>query len=143
MLRPFHTAILIMLAVCAVPFQLRSETPLGTQMDLMRDAFRNIKAALQAPSDADKQEYGGYVDTLIAAATQAKNFEPENTSTLAEADRAQFLADYRQSIDALIALFEQLKLQLSAGDWDGARAQMRLIGDAQANGHEKFRPEEF
>jgi soluble cytochrome b562 len=111
-------------------------------MDAMRDAFRNIKAALQAPSDADKQKYGGYVDTLIAAATQAKNFEPEKTSTLPEADRAQFLADYRQSMDALIALFEQLKSQLSAGDWDGARAQMRLIGDAQADGHEKFRPEE-
>jgi hypothetical protein len=140
---PLHTAILVALAVCAIPFQLRAETPLGTQMDAMKGAFRNIRAALQAPSDADKEKYAGYVDALIAAAGKAKDFEPEKTAKIPEAERAQFLADYRQSIDALIALFEQLKSQLSAGDWDGARAQMRLISNAQADGHEKFRIEEF
>lgn len=143
MMRSLHATILVALAVCAIPFQLRAETPLGTQMDVMKGAFRNIRAALQAPSDADKEKYVAYVDTLIAAAAKAKEFEPEKTAKIPEAERVQFLADYRQSMDALIALFEQLKSQLAAGDWDGARAQMRLIGDAQADGHEKFRPEEF
>lgn len=112
-------------------------------MDVMKVAFRNIRAALQAPSDADREKYAGDVDTLIAAAGKAKEFEPEKTAKIPEGERAQFLADYRQSMDALIALFEELKSRLAAGDWDGARAQMRLIGEAQAEGHEKFRPEEF
>jgi soluble cytochrome b562 len=112
-------------------------------MDVMKGAFRNIRSALQAPADADKEKYTGFADTLISAAGKAKEFEPEKTAKIPEAERAQFLADYRQSMDALIVLFEQLKSQLAAGDWEAARAQMRLIGEAQADGHEKFRPEEF
>lgn len=139
----FRSVMLVVLVLGVAPFHLRAETPLGEQMDTMKGALRPLKAALQSPTDADKAVYTGYADTLIAAATKAKDFQPEKTATLPEADRAQFLADYQKSIDALIALLTQLKSQLAAGDWDAARAQMRNIYDAQADGHDKFRTEEF
>lgn len=143
MVHSFHSVILLVLVLGVAPFHLRAETPLGEQMDTMKGALRPLKAALQSPTDADKATYTGYADTLIAAATKAKDFQPEKTATLPEADRAQFLADYQKSMDALIALLTQLKSQLAAGDWDAARAQMRSIFDAQADGHDKFRTEEF
>ncbi|MFM1942609.1 MAG: hypothetical protein RI897_1591 [Verrucomicrobiota bacterium] len=143
MICSFRSLILVVLVLGVAPLHLRAETPLGKQMDTMKGALRPLKAALRSPTDADKAVYTGYADKLIAAATKAKDFQPEKTATLPEADRAQFLADYQKSLDGLIAMLKQLKSQLAAGDWDAARAQMRKIFDAQADGHDKFRVEEF
>lgn len=110
-------------------------------MNTMKVALRSLRLALQAPSESEKGRYTEYADTLLSAATKAKEFEPKMTSKISEAERVQFLADYRKSIEDLIALFEQLKKQLNSGDWEAARAQIRLINRAQGEGHEKFRYE--
>jgi len=133
---------LFALVVLSVSTPLRAETPLEEQMDAMKAAFRSIKSALEAPVDADKDKYVASAEELKSAAVKAKEFDPKKLGEIPEGDRAQFLTDYRQSIDQLVALIDQLKTQLAAGDWDAARAQMRLINRAQGEGHEKFRSEE-
>ena len=122
--------------------RLWSETAIESQMNTMKVALRTLKLALQTPSEADKAKYIGNVDTLIGAATKARDGEPEMTSKVPEAERAQFVADYRKSIDDLIAMFGKLKEQLNAGDWEAAKNQIRLINRAQGQGHEKFRSED-
>lgn len=118
-----------------------SGTALESQMNTMKVALRSLKLALQAPSESEKGKYTGYADTLLSAAAKAKEFEPKMTSKISEDERAQFLAEYRKSIEDLIALLEQLKKQLNSGDWEAARAQIRMINRAQGEGHEKFRHE--
>lgn len=133
---------LFALAVLSASATLRAETPLEGQMDAMKGAFRSLKAAMEAPADADKGKYAASADELKSAALKAKGFDPKKLAEIPESDRAQFLADYRQSIDNLVGLIDQLKTQLEAGDWDAARAQIRLINRAQGDGHEKFRSED-
>lgn len=111
-------------------------------MDTMKAAFRSIKTAMEAPVDGDKDKYVVFADELRAAAIKAKEFDPKKLGEIPAGDREQFLTDYRQSIDQLVVLIDQLKTQLAAGDWDGVRAQMRLINRAQGAGHERFRSEE-
>ena len=137
-----RNSLLIVLAVLSVSAPLRAETPLGEQMDAMKAAFRSIKTALEAPVDADKDKYVASADDLKSAAIKAKEFNPEGLSEIPENEREQFLADYHKSIDKLVVLIDQLRTQLAAGDWDAARAQIRLISRAQGDGHEKFRSEE-
>ncbi len=133
---------LLALVVLFVRAPLQAETPLEEQMDAMKSAFRSLKTAMEAPVDADKDKYVASADELRSASIKAKEFDPKKVGEIPEGDREQFLADYRQSIDQLVALIDQLKTQLAAGDWDSARAQMRLINRAQGDGHEKFRSEE-
>lgn len=139
---PLRNALLFAVSVFSISAPLRAETPLGEQMDAMKAAFRNLKTAMEAPVDADKDKYIASAEELKSAAVKAKEFDPKKLGEIPEGDREQFLADYRQSIDQLIALIDQLKTQLAAGDWDAARAQIRLINRAQGDGHEKFRSEE-
>lgn len=132
---------LFVLVVLSISFPLRAESPLEEQMDAMKGAFRSIKTAMEAPVGADKDKYAAFADELRAAAVKAKEFNPKKLGEIPEGEREQFLADYRQSIDQLVSLIDQLKTQLAAGDWDAVRAQMRLISRAQGDGHEKFRSE--
>lgn len=111
-------------------------------MNAMKGAFRLLKTAMEAPVDADKDKYVASADALKSAAIKAKEFNPEKLSQVPENERDQFLADYHASIDKLVALIDQLRTQLAAGDWAAARAQIRLISRAQGDGHEKFRSEE-
>lgn len=138
----FRPICLFALAVFSVSALLQAETPLEEQMDTMKGAFRSIKAAMNAPVDADKDKYVASADVLKSAALKAKGFDPKKLAEIPENERDQFLADYRQAIDNLVGLIDQLKTQLAAGDWDAARAQIRLIFRAQGAGHEKFRSEE-
>ena len=118
-----------------------SETALESQMNTMKVALRSLKLALQTPVESEKEKYLGYADTLLSAAAKAKELEPKMTAKISEAERAQFLASYHKSIEDLIVLLEQLKKQLNSGDWEAARAQIRLINRAQGEGHGKFRDE--
>lgn len=138
----FRITFLFALLTSAVSVPLRADSPLGEQMDVMKNAFRGLKTAMEEPVDADKGKYAAFADKLRAAAVKSKEFDPEKLAEVPESERGQFLADYQQSMDKLIVLIDQLKTQLAAGDWDAARAQMRLIKAAQSEGHEKFRSEE-
>lgn len=125
---------------CAAP--LRADSPLETQMDEMKYAFRGLRTGLQEPVDADKDKYVSLAEQLRDAAVKSKDYEPEKTGNIPADKRAEFLEGYRQSIDDLIALIDQLKTQLAAGDWAAARSQIDLINQSQRDGHKEFRSEE-
>lgn len=118
-----------------------ADSPLESKMDKMRRAFRELRTAMEAPVDADKDKYVAMADQLRAASVAAKEYEPGKTSEIPQDKRAAFLAGYRQSMDDLIALIDQLKTKLAAADWDGARDQIKLVNQAQRDGHKEFRSE--
>ncbi|MBJ7258258.1 MAG: hypothetical protein JHD33_01875 [Chthoniobacterales bacterium] len=131
-----------LLMACAAPLCLRADSPLEEQMDTMKGAFRALRTSLEAPAEADRGTYVALAEELRAAAVAAKEHEPQKTRSLPEDKRAAFLGDYRQSIDDLVTLIDELKTQLADGKWDEARAQIKLINQSQRDGHKEFRQEE-
>lgn len=118
-----------------------ADSPLESKMEKMKRAFRGLRTAMEAPVDADKSKYVAMADDLRAASVASKDYEPEKTREIPQDKRAEFLAGYRQSIDDLIVLIDQLKTQLEAGDWNAARTQIKLINQSQRDGHKEFRSE--
>lgn len=135
----FHTLFVSALLVLTALSLVRADTPLEEKMDEMKVAFRGLRTALEAPVDTDREKYVALADELRAASVAAKEYEPSKTRSVPEDKRAEFLAGYRQSMDDLVALVDQLKTQLAAGQWDAAREQIKLIGQAQRDGHKEFR----
>lgn len=111
-------------------------------MDKMKHAFRGLRTALQSPVDADKDKYVSLADKLRDAAIKSKDYKPGKTDSGPADKRAEFLEGYRQSMDDLIALIDQLKTQLAAGDWDAARTQIDLINQSQHDGQKELRSED-
>lgn len=142
MTRSLRLGLSFLLFTCAAPHALRADTPLEEEMDKMKYAFRGLRAALEAPADAEKDEYVALADNLRAAAIASKNLEPRKTRSIPEDKRAEFLAGYRQSMDDLTGLADALKTKLAAADWNGAREQITLINQAQRDGHKEFRSED-
>lgn len=111
-------------------------------MEKMKRAFRSLRSALEEPVEADKSKYVALAEDLRAASVASKEYEPEKTREIPQEKRAEFLAGYRQSMDDLIALIDQLKSQLSAGEWEAAREQIKLINQSQRDGHKEFRSDD-
>ena len=139
---PLRHPLLIVLSILTCAATLRADSPLESQMDKMKYAFRGLRTALEAPVDSDRDKYVALVDKLREASVKSKDLEPEKTETIPDDKRAEFLEGYRQSMDDLIALIDQLKGQLAAGDWDAARGQIDLINQSQRDGHKEFRTED-
>lgn len=141
MSKPIRLILAIALAVFAGSAVAHADSPLEAKMEKMKRAFRGLRTALEAPVDADKDKYVSLAEDLRAASVASKEYEPEKTDEIPADKRAEFLAGYRQSMDDLIALIDQLKTQLAAGDWEAARAQVKLINQSQRDGHKEFRGE--
>jgi len=140
--RLIRLPLLAVLLACTAPAGLRADSPLEEKMDEMKVAFRGLRSALQEPIDSDRDKYVALAEDLRKASAAAKEYEPEKTSDIPQDKRAAFLEGYRQSIDDLVGLIDELKKQLAAGDWEAAREQVNLINQAQRDGHKEFRSQE-
>ena len=134
-------AVLALLAILpAAP--VRADSPLGKQMGKMKSANRDLKAALEAPSDARKPEYLALVAKLRAAAVASKELTPRKAAEIPAGDRDKFLEEYRKAMDDLVALIDELQQSIAEGKWEDANEQMALIKQAQREGHEEFRSDD-
>ena len=70
---------------------LHADSPLETQMNKMRRSFKELKKAMEAPVEADKPKYLGWVSDLKKASEEAKTMEPEKTEKMPEDQRKVFL----------------------------------------------------
>ena len=61
---------LVLSSLAASP---RAETPLGAQMDVMKGAFRDIKSAMEAPVDADRD--AAHAQTRLINRAQGEGHE--------------------------------------------------------------------
>ncbi len=130
------------LLACILPSaSLLADTPLGEQMDKMKVANRDLKAALEAPSDAGKPEYLALVASLRAAAVASRDLVPVKADEVPAGERDAFLAGYRKAMDELVTLIDQLGKSITDGDWEGANKIMGLIKQSQREGHKEYRSE--
>lgn len=113
-------------------------TPLEKKMKVMKQATKDLKADLIEASQPDKTENLKHVAKLREAAVAAGALEPAKTADIPEAKRAAFVADYKKSIEHLVAEIDELAELISAGKWDAARKQMSVLNQSRRDGHKEF-----
>lgn len=112
-------------------------TELGERMDEMRVAFRRLRRQVaDASANASSLEL---VARLRKASEQSAALAPAKAAALPEAERAAFVADYREKMKSLIAEVDKLKAALEAGENEEAVALVARIESLQKAGHREFR----
>ena len=138
-----HRALLVycalhLLALCPV---LHADSLLETKMNQMRRSFRELKKAMTAPVEADKQKYLSWVADLKSATEASKSLEPEKTSKVSVDEKTAFLEGYRNKMDELADEIDSLGKAIEAGKWEEAKALVAQINQVQREGHQKYRSE--
>ena len=138
-----HRALLVycalhLLALCPV---LHADSLLETKMNQMRRSFRELKKAMTAPVEADKQKYLSWVADLKSASEASKSMEPEKASYIPADQKTAFLEGYRNKMDELADDIDSLGKAIEAGKWDEAKALVVQINQVQREGHQKYRSE--
>ena len=131
-------AFFLFLALCS---GLYADSPLEIKMNQMRKSFREIKKAMVAPVEADKQKYLSWVADLRSAAEASKSLEPEKASHIPADQKTIFLEGYRNKMDELADDIDSLGKAIEAGKWDEAKALVAQINQVQREGHQKYRSE--
>ena len=131
-----YFAFLLFLALCP---RLQADSPLETKMNQMRKSFRELKKAMAAPVEADKQKYLSWVADLKSATEASKTLEPEKTSKIPADQKTAFLEGYRSKMDELAEEIDSLGKAIEAGKWDEAKALVGQINQLQREGHQKYR----
>ena len=117
----------------------QADTPLEKQMNQMRRSFKELKKAMEAPVEADKQKYLGWVADLKKAAEESKTLEPEKTERVPAEQKTPFLEGYRSKMEEMIGQIDQLGQAIEAGKWAEAKSLIGQINQVQREGHGKYR----
>jgi len=133
-----YCALLVLLSICP---SLLADSPLETKMNQMRKSFRELKKAMVAPVEADKQKYLSWVAELKSATEASKALDPEKTSHVPVDQKTAFLEGYRNKMDELADEIESLGKAIEASKWDEAKALVGQINQVQREGHQKYRSE--
>jgi len=133
---------LVFLAALAFCFSVHADSPLEKQMNQMRRSFKELKKAMDAPVEADKQKYLGWVADLKKASEEAKTMEPEKTEKVPADQQKAFLEGYRSKMEESIELTDELGKAIEAGKWAEAKALIGQINQVQREGHSKYRGKE-
>jgi len=120
---------------------LHADSQLEKKMNQMRKIFRELKKAMAAPVEADKQKYLSWVADLKSAAEASKSLEPEKTSKVPADQKTAFLEGYRNKMDELADEIDSLGKAIEAGKWEEAKALIDQINQVQREGHQKYRSE--
>jgi soluble cytochrome b562 len=112
------------------------KTPLAIEMGGIAKDFRALRKIVSDP--AQKDAALALAKDMEAHATKAKTFEPSKTKEIPPADQAKFVADYKTQMDGLIADFQKLEQDISAGDTAGASATLDKLQQDKRDGHKKF-----
>lgn len=127
---------LLFLVLCP---RLQADSPLETKMNQMRKSFRELKKAMAAPVEADRQKYLSWVADLKSATEASKALEPEKASNIPADQKTAFLEGYKNKMDELLDEIDSLGKAIEAGKWDEAKALVGQINQLQREGHEKYR----
>ena len=133
---------ILALGLFFLPGFLQADSPLEIQMNKMRRSFKELKKAMEAPVEADKQRYLGWVADLKKASEAAKTMEPEKTEKIPADQQKTFLEGYQSKMEESIELTDELGKAIEAGKWAEAKTLIGQINQVQSEGHNKYRAEE-
>lgn len=124
----------------AAPKEKKPETELTKQMDKMSGAFRKLRRqAGDATKNADSLAQVAIVREFATASTK---LEPAKATTIPEADRKKWVADYRAKMSELLANIDKLEAAFKAGQNEEAAKIVAELNTQQRAGHKEYRIEE-
>lgn len=136
---PFWSAAILS---AGLSFSLHADNPLEVQMNKMRRSFKELKKAMEAPVEADKEKYLSWVAELKKASEEARTMEPEKTEKIPADQQKAFLEGYRSKMEESIDLTDELGKAIKAGKWGEAKTLIGQLNQVQREGHGKYRAEE-
>lgn len=139
MINRLPALVLALLAVSILP--LHAGTALEGKMKSMKDSYRALKTAMDAPVDADKAKYLALATKLKDSAVAARDLKPQKLSEIPADQQAAFLDSYKKEMDKLIKLVDELSQAISAGNWDSAKKNLASINETRREGHKEFMSE--
>ncbi|WP_221031168.1 cytochrome b562 [Actomonas aquatica] len=112
-------------------------TPLGEQMEVMGDAFRDLRRSVrEADRNAESLEL---LATIREAAVKSLDYEPEYAADIPEAQRADFIKKYHEDMKVFLTVIDDVASALKAGDNAKAEALVGEMRSAQRSGHKAYR----
>ena len=113
------------------------KTVLEKTMEGMGKASKALKKQIGDP--AQNAASLDLVAAIRSGAEKALELTPAKASDLPEADRAKFVADYRDSMREFIAAVDKLAGALKAGDNTAASRLLKELGSLQHKDHKQYR----
>lgn len=112
------------------------EPSLEQRMKAMKKGFAKVKDfAAKGEGAAPLAE----VDSMLQHALAARNQTPEMAADIPEADRAKWLAAYKQSMRDTVRSLLELEQALEAGDKDKVKTLAEALGKQQKEGHKQYK----
>jgi soluble cytochrome b562 len=127
---------LVLIAV-AVSLHAQADSALENQMKILARGNRQLSQQVSDP--AQQQSTITLIESLKKAALDSKALEPRKTADIPEANRAQFLADFRTELDELKDSFDQIEEAVKAGQYDKAKTLLATVNSIKKEGHGKFK----
>lgn len=117
-------------------------TPLHAAMETMGKTFRNLGRGLRDPDPAAKDDYLKWLQTIEAAAVEAKQYVPHHVMELPAAEQPAMIAQFRSDLAAAIETMLKLERAIIADDWAAVKTLGRELGAQRGAGHKKYNPED-
>jgi hypothetical protein len=115
----------------------KEHTALEDQMEEMNAAYRKLGRQIADPAkNADSLKQTAIIREH---ATAAMKLEPIRKADVPAPEQAKFVADYQAKMKAFIAELGKLDEALKAGKNEEAAALLKVLKQAQEDGHKDFR----
>jgi soluble cytochrome b562 len=131
-----------LLAACAiaVPAFAEEDTPLAKEMDKVSKALKAIGRA--AKEGKVTKDMTAKVDEAKTAAQAASKLEPAKTKEVPAAEKAKFLAGYKESMEGMIKGLDDLKTAVGAEKADDVAKIIEKLNEGKKDGHKKYKSED-
>ena len=131
-----------LLAACAiaVPAFAEEDTPLGKEMDKVSKALKALGRA--AKEGKVTKDMTAKVDDAKTAAQAASKLEPAKTKDVPAADKAKFLAGYKESMEGMIKNLDELKAAVASEKADDVAKMIEKLNEGKKEGHKKYKADD-
>lgn len=121
-------------AVFALGTAVADDTPLGKSMSSMNKSLRTLKRQIADP--AKKEDNLALVKKINEAVVEACKHEPAKAKD--QADKAAYLAKYKEQMDALGKSFAELETAIKEDKQDDAKKILAKLSEQKEKGHKDF-----
>ena len=114
-----------------------ADSPLEGEMKILARGTKQLSQQVTDP--AKQQENITLIESLKKAASDSKALTPRKTTSVPQADREKFLADFRTDLDELKDAFAQIEEAVKAGQYDKSKSLLTSANSSKKEGHGKFK----
>ncbi len=116
------------------------ETPLEKEMSAMNKSWKMLKKQI---GDASKKEDNvALLEKMKKSTDDAAKLEPTKTKDVPAADKAAYLAKYKDELAALKKTYDEIETAVKADKSDEAKAMFDKVSDQKEKGHKDFAPDD-